>query len=163
MFEVNDIVLYNRTDVCRVHEIRPMAFLGGERINYYVLKPVYDDSQANSTFYVPVDADESRVRRAFSADELRALLSDRSRRIPWIDAPLIRKKEYTDLLGRSQPAELLALIRTLADHRARQLSAGRKFSDADEKYLVAAEKKLFPLFRYILGVDWEAFQQVVTE
>ena len=163
MFEVNDIVLYNQTDVCRVHEIRPMAFLGGERINYYVLKPVYDDSQANSTVYVPVDADESRVRRAFSADELRAMLTDRSRRVAWIDATLIRKKEYTDLLGRGQPAELLGLIRTLADHRAEQLRAGRKVSEIDEKYLVAAEKKLFPLFRYILGVDWEVFQQVVTQ
>ena len=81
MFEVNDIVLYNRTDVCRVHEIRRMACLG-EYSDYYMLKPVYEDSQANSVVYVPVDADESRIRRAFSVEELRAMLTDTSHRVP---------------------------------------------------------------------------------
>lgn len=162
MFEVNDIVLYNRTDVCRVQEIREMACLG-ERSNYYVLKPVYEDTQANSTVYVPVGADESRVRRAFSVEELRAMLEDESRKVTWIDAPLIRKKEYTDILNRSHPAELIALIRTFSRRRAETLRAGRKFSEADEKYLAAAEKKLFPLFRYILNIEWEDFLPLVTK
>ena len=161
MFEVNDIVLYNRTEVCRIQEIREMVCLG-ERSNFYVLKPVYDDSQANSTVYVPVDADESRIRRAFSVEELRAMLEDRSRKVPWFDAPLIRKKEYTDLLNRSQPAELIALIRTVSARRTEQPRAGRKFSEADEKYLAAAEKKLYPLFKYILDVEWEDFLPMVT-
>lgn len=161
MFEVNDIVLYNRTDVCRVQEIRPMACLGEYR-DYYVLKPVYDDSQANSTVYVPVSADESRVRRAFSADELRAMLADNSCRVPWLDSPLMRKKEYTELLGRSKPTELIALIRTLSAQRAAKLRTGHKFSEADEKYLLAAQKKLFPLFKYILNVEWEEFLSVIT-
>ena len=161
MFEVNDIVLYNRTDVCRVHEIRRMACLG-EYSDYYMLKPVYEDSQANSVVYVPVDADESRIRRAFSVEELRAMLTDTSHRVPWLDSPLIRKKEYTDLLGRSVPSELIGLIRTLSERREEQSRAGRKFSDADEKYLVAAQKKLVPLFKYILNVEWEEFLNEVA-
>lgn len=161
MFEVNDIVLYNRTDVCRVHEIRPMACLG-EYSDYYVLKPVYDDSQTGSTIFVPVSAGENRVRKAFSVEELRAMLTDDSHRVPWLDSPLIRKKEYTELLGRSNPAELIGLIRTLSARRAEQVRAGRKFSEADEKYLLAAQKKLFPLFKYILGVEWEEFQTIVA-
>lgn len=161
MFEVNDIVLYNRTDVCRVQEIRSMACLG-ERSDYYVLKPVYEDSQANSTVYVPVGADESRVRRAYSADELRAMLADGGHRAPWIDSPLIRKKEYTDLIGRGKPDELIGLIRTLVAQRAEKLRTGHKFSEADEKYLLSAQKRLFPLFRYILDVEWEEFQQIVA-
>ena len=161
MFEVNDIVLYNRTEVCRVQEIRAMACLG-QYMDFYVLKPLYDDSQANSTVYVPVSADESRVRRTFSAEELRAMLTDNSCRVPWLESPLIRKKEYTDLLGRSKPDELIALVRTLHEQRIAKLSAGHKLSEADEKYLSAAQKKLFPMFRYVLNVEWEEFLTVLS-
>ena len=99
MFEVNDIVLYNRTDVCRV---------------------------------------------------------------PWMESPLIRKKEYTELLGRGKPDELIALVRTLNAQRVAKLSAGHKLSEADEKYLSAAQKKLFPMFRYVLNVEWEEFLTVLS-
>ena len=34
MFQVNDIVLYNQADVCRVIEIRKMLFMGKEYIDY---------------------------------------------------------------------------------------------------------------------------------
>lgn len=163
MFEINDIVLYNRTEVCRVHEMREMPFLGGKRILYYVLRPVYEDSPSNSTVFVPVDAGESRVRKAFSAAELREMLADDSHRVAWIDSPMIRKKEYTDLLNRSHPVELIGLIRTLNDRRAAKQRTGQKFSEADEKYLSIAEKKLYPLFKYILNVTWEDFLPMVTD
>ena len=162
MFEVNDIVLYNRTDVCRVQEIRQMACLGHYK-DYYILKPVYDDSLANSTLFVPVDADENRICSAFTADELRALLACKHPSVPWLDSPLIRKKEYTELLGRSNPAELIGLIRTLSARRMELQNLGRKFSEADEKYLSAAEKKLYPLFKYSLGWEYEDFIQALAK
>ena len=59
----------------------------------------------------------------------------------------------TDILNRNHPAELIALIRTVYRRRTETLRAGREFSEADEKYLAAAEKKLFPLFRYILNIE----------
>lgn len=163
MFEINDIVLYNRTEVCRVQEKREMPFLGGERILFYVLRPVYEDSPSNSTVFVPVDADESRICRMCSADELRSMLTGGSRRVPWIDSALIRKKEYTDLLNRGNPVELIGLIRTLHDRREAVLRSGHKFSEADEKYLAAAEKKLYPLFKHILNVEWEDFLPMITD
>lgn len=162
MFQVNDIVLYNQTDVCRVQDVRKMPFLGQERIDYYVLKPVYEDSPSNSTVYVPVNADESRLRRAFTADELRQMLNDDSIHVAWIDSPMIRKKEYTEILNRSHPRELIGLIRTVARRRAEKLRAGQKFSDADEKYLAGAEKRLYPLFRYILNVEWSDFLPLIA-
>lgn len=162
MFEVNDIVLYNQTDVCCVKEIREMPFLGNERINFYVLRPVYEDSGANSTLYVPVNAGEDRLHRAFSAEELKAMLAEGGKRVAWIEAPLIRKKEYTEILSRSQPSELIGLVRMLSEHRAARLRTGQKFGEADEKYLLGAQKRLFPLFRYILNVEWDDFLPLIT-
>lgn len=162
MFEVNDIVLYNQTDVCRVQDVRRMPFLDRERIDYYVLKPLYEESPSNSTVYVPVGADESRLRRAFTAEELREMLRDESIRVAWIDSPMIRKKEYADLLNRNHPRELIGLIRTVTRRRAEKLSAGQKFSEVDEKVLTSAEKRLYPLFRYILNVDHGEFLRMVA-
>ena len=162
MFQVNDIVLYNQTDVCRVQEVRRMPFLDSGYADFYMLKPVYEDSPANSTVYVPVTADESRIRRVFSADELKAMLADGSGSVRWIESPLIRKKEYSDLLNRNHPAELLGLIRTLSRCREEKQRVGQRFSDADEKTLQSAEKRLFPVFRYILNVEWEEFVELAA-
>lgn len=162
MFEINDIVLYNQTDICIVKEIREMPFPGEGRINFYVLRPMDDDSNANPTLYVPLNAGEERLHRMFSAEELKAMLAEGGKRIAWFDAPLIRKKEYSDILSRSRPQELIGLIRTLEEHRAARLRLGQKVSEADEKYLLSAQKRLFPLFRYILNVEWDDFLPLIA-
>ena len=162
MFQINDIVLYNQTDVCRVEDVREMPFLDAQRINYYVLKPVYEESPSNSRVYVPVTADETRVRRAFSADELRQMLDSDSAAVPWIESSMLRKKAFSDILSRNHPRELIGLIRTICKRRDEKLRAGQKFSDMDEKMLSSAEKRLYPLFKYILDVEWNDFLPMIA-
>ena len=162
MFQINDIVLYNQTDVCRVEDIQEMPFLDSQRINYYVLKPVYEESPSNSKVYVPVSAGESRVCRAFSADELRQMLDSDGVAVPWIESSMLRKKEFTDILNRNHPRELIGLIRTICKRRNEKLRAGQKFSEMDEKMLSAAEKRLYPLFKYILDEDWNDFLPMIA-
>ena len=117
MFQINDVVLYNQTDVCRVEDVREMPFLDAQRINCYVLKPIYEESPSNSRVYVPVSADETRVRRAFSADELRQMLDSDSAAVPWIESSMLRKKAFSDILSRNHPRELIGLIRTICKRR----------------------------------------------
>ena len=162
MFQVNDIVLYNQTDVYRVQGIQSMPFLDQGRMDYYVLKPIYEDSPSNSTVYVPVDADSSRLHKAFSAAELQALLDEGGRKIAWIDAPTIRKKEYNALLNHGQPQDLIGLIRMLCNRREEKARRGLHMGEADEKLLLNAEKRLYPLFRYTLNVNWNDFLKLVT-
>jgi len=162
MFEINDIVLYNQTDICRIEDIRTMPFLDRERINYYVLRPVYEENAGSQTLYVPVTADEARLHRAYSTAELREMLDSPEKTVHWNESPMIRKKEFNDILSRNDPAELIGLIRVVDARRAEKLNAGQKFSESDEKYLTAAEKRLFPLFRYILNVEWDVFLEMIV-
>ncbi len=162
MFQVNDIVLYNQTDVCQVKDIRRMPFLGKEKIDYYVLKPVYEDSAANSTVYVPVGADESRLHRTFSAQELRDMLDDPGVEVLWIDCAGQRKMHFAEILSRNHPAELIALIRMLTDRRRDRIERGQRISEADEKVLQSAQKRLYPLFRCTLNVGWNEFLEMVS-
>lgn len=163
MFAVNDIVVYNHTDVCRVEDIRAMPFPGEEHIEYYMLKPVYEETMNHSTLYVPVTAGEDRIRRAFTAQELMDMLAGPCGNFRWIDSAMIRKKEFNDVLGRNDPRELISMVRTVGAKRAEKLAAGQKFSDSDEKHLVLAQKRLFPLFRYTVHVEWEDFVRMLTQ
>lgn len=163
MFAVNDVVIYNRTDVCRISEIKEMPFLGGERIEYYVLKPVYEEATGGSTLYVPVTAGEDRIRRSFTAEELLSMLEEPEECFRWIDSAMIRKKTFCDVLSRNDPRELISMARVAGKKRAEALAAGRKFSESDEKYLVTAQKRLYPLFRHVIRVEWEEFQKILAQ
>ena len=59
--------------------------------------------------------------------------------------------------------ELIGLIRTICKRRSEKLRAGQKFSEMDEKTLSAAEKRLYPLFKYILDVDWNDFLPMIAD
>lgn len=161
MFQVNDIVLYNQADVCRIDEIRKMPFMVKEYIDYYVLKPVSDENSGMTT-YVPIDADEKRLHRMFSADELREMIQHPSTAIRWIESPVIRKKEYSEWIANAHPSELIAMIRMLTEKRAEKIKSGHRVSESDEKLIASATKRLYPLFHYILDVEWENFLALIT-
>lgn len=54
MYRVNDTVVYGAQGVCRIADITKRD-IGGMPMDYYVLKPVYDD---NSTLFVPISNDK---------------------------------------------------------------------------------------------------------
>lgn len=93
-------------------------------------------------------AGEDRIRKAFTAQELEQMLSEPNERFQWIDNAMIRKKEFSDVLSRNDPRELISLVRVISAKRAEKLASGQKISESDEKYLASAEKRLSPLFRY---------------
>ena len=161
MFQIGDIVVYNGTDVCRVHEKCRMPFPGHGQMEYYRLKPLYEETASNSTLYVPVSAGEDRLRKAFNCDELRAMLEEEGRKVPWIDNAALRRKTYGELLRSGDTPALIGLIRTVSARREQARRAGKRSSDADEKLLQAAQKRLFPLFRYAMGVEWDEFIRLV--
>ena len=72
MFCVNDTILYGAQGVCRIASIVRESF-GSGPVDYYVLKPVYND---NSTIYVPVENGDltGKMRRILSSEEIIALI-----------------------------------------------------------------------------------------
>ena len=72
MFQVNDMIVYGAHGVCRIAEIEERDF-NGSSIEYYILKPVYDEK---ATIFVPVLNDRltAKMRRVLSKDEIEALI-----------------------------------------------------------------------------------------
>ena len=99
MININDTILYGSEGVCTVVDIVERDF-GGKAMQYYVLKPVYNNS---STIYVPVhnEALTAKMRRILSKEEIydiiQAMPGEESM---WIEDENERKEKYKEILHR---------------------------------------------------------------
>ena len=77
MFEIGDLIMYGTNGVCRVTGFCSSPFDANDKREYYVLKPVHD--QSNLVIYTPVE-NESVVRRPLlspeSANDLLSQIND---------------------------------------------------------------------------------------
>lgn len=149
MFGVNDTVMYENCEVCKIVDIRSECFQK-KRVLYYVLKPVYDGS---STFYSPV-ANEQKIRRVLSAEEIYELIQIMpDTETEWIENEQSRKEKYNEILRKGDHRELIKLLKTLYGKRKEKLQAGRKFHTADEKIMKEAEHILHGEFAHVLKIQ----------
>lgn len=153
-FNINDTVLYCAHGVCKISEITAKRF-NGRTIEYYVLKPVYNDS---STIFVPTDNDAltDKMHRILSADEIYSLIKSMpDEEQIWIEDERERRDRYKEILSGSDRTELIRLIKTL--HLRQQARSGRKkrLHMADEKFLKDAEKLLHEEFAHVLSIRCE--------
>lgn len=152
MFNVGDTVIYSGQGICKIEE-KVEKDLKGKVTEYLVLKPIYEKS---STIFLPLNnaALVSRMRPVLSKDEIMNIINS----IPeqesiWIENENQRKTKYGEIITRSQPTELIRLIKTLSLHEKKQKERGRKFHLTDETFLKDAEKILFNEFAHVLNIQ----------
>lgn len=162
MYNVNDTVLYGVHGICRIAGISEKD-LGGNRVEYYVLKPVYENQ---STIFVPVHSQilTAKMRRVLSAGEIYALI----KAIPdentiWIENENTRRARYKEILSRGDRVELVRLIKTLHLHEQSQKGKGRKLHTADERLMKEAEKILYEEFAHVLHIKREEVLSFILE
>lgn len=154
MFQVNDIVLYSSSGVCKITEITQKE-IGNQKIDYYVLKPVYEN---RSTVFVPTknEALLAKMRRLLSKEEIYALIREMpEEELIWIEDDAERKEEYRKLLLEGDRRQLVKLIKTLYLHQQKRLEAGKRVHIADSQFLREAEEALYNEFAYVLGLKRE--------
>ncbi|MCD8025415.1 MAG: CarD family transcriptional regulator [Clostridiales bacterium] len=152
MFDTNQIVLYGSNGVCKIIEITTKK-VGGNSIEYYVLKPVYSDT---STLFVPTQNEQlvGKMRNIMSADEIYEILKN----MPeddneWIDNKNDRFTACKDVISSGDCKRLVKLIRTLKTHETAQNKKGKKLHIADERFLKEAEKTVCDEFSLVLNID----------
>lgn len=151
MININDTILYGSEGVCTVVDIVERDF-GGKAMQYYVLKPVYNNS---STIYVPVhnEALTAKMRRILSIEEIydiiQAMPGEESM---WIEDENERKEKYKEILHRGDRMELVRIIKALYNHQQAQRSKGKHLHTADEHFFKEAEKMLYDEFALVLNI-----------
>ncbi len=151
-FQINDMVQYGATGICKITGIEKKQIMGKEKA-YFVLQPMFDNGSA---VYVPTDSQPliSKMRRVLSPDEIYALIQS----IPgdediWIEDKTTRQEEFRALLQRGDRAEVIKLIKSMYLQEKRQHEKGKKLHLADEKLYKTAQKVLYDEFAFVLNIQ----------
>lgn len=153
-FEVDDLILYSGTGVCRVAAV---DYREGRA--FYTLAPLY----GTETIYVPADA-KVFMRPVLSSAEAEALIAQ----IPSIDAEPVAGQNF-HLLGRyyqealqtHQCTDLIKLIKTTYCRNTQ--AGGKKPYKLDENYRKRAEDLLHGELAASLGIPRELVGAYITQ
>ena len=146
MFAVGELILYGRTGVCRVEEIRET---GGTA--YYVLQPLYQTCSVT----VPAASPKVFLRPLLSAAQVRGLLADFStlEAEPYYNRNLNQlRAHYAACMDNRDSLELLRFAKSLRLKQRETAAQKKKFGSVDERYLREVEALLFGEFAAALGI-----------
>lgn len=162
MFQKNDMVRYGAHGVCKIEDITEKSF-NGATIQYYVLRPVYNDT---STIYVPLgnQALTQNMRRVLSETELLALIQTMPQEESlWIENEEMRKTRYQEILAGGNRADLIRMLKALYLHQREQQEKGRRLHMSDDHFFKEAEKMLHEEFALVLGIPREQVLPYILE
>lgn len=154
MYEVGSLILYGRTGVCRVEEIKENTVSGECRL-FYVLKPLYQ------TCNITVAVDNTKVfsRPIISRDEAHSLIDS----MPGIKAEPYRNRNITQLreyyknwLESHECIRIVEMTKSLYAKRCEAEREKRKFGAVDERFLKEAEELLFGELAAALDIEKNA-------
>lgn len=151
MLSVGQMVLYGTNGVCRVEDIT-VKRIGGNNIEYFVLKPV---CAANSTLFIPTknDALLAKIRDIVTQDEIREILDNLPEAGEWNDNKIERTEAFKATIARADCRELVEMIRLLVSHSNALQAEGKQLHLSDERLLKEAEKMISEEFSLVLGVE----------
>jgi len=149
-FNVNDHVVYGKSGVCIITEIR--ALNDSSQDVYYHLKPI---NHNNSTVYVPIESDAlvQKMRAVLTKEEIDLLLLQlKDKKLNWIDDKVERSEFFKKILREGNREELILLIECLYNKHIDRKNAGKRLLACDESALKLAEKLIEDEFSFVLDI-----------
>jgi CarD family transcriptional regulator len=161
MFQINDIVVYGTTGVCRVTDIAKEKYLGKEETEYYVLQPVFNNKMVIKT---PVNNQKVVMRNIINKNDVLSLIDDMANK----EAISINNdRERSELckaaLRTGDIEEWIRVIKILKLEQKEKSAAGKKLNKIDEEIMKAAEKQLFEEFAIVLEIPPEEVNQYIKK
>ena len=152
MYQVDELIMYGSTGVCKIKEITKQDF-GGDRL-YYVLEPL---CQAG-VIYAPVDNEKVFMRPVISENEAKDLIDS----IPTIHTEIYKSssmqqltKHYQSILDTHGCTEMLGLIKSIYLKGLEAMKNNRNLGQIDKKFMKRAEDLLYGEFAAAMHVSRE--------
>lgn len=159
MFKVNDYIMYGRTGVCQVTEIRNGKSMGNTGTDYYVLNPVFEK---NSVIMTPVDNEKILMREVVSKQEILSMIDLISNEdTEWIDDDKIRNEKFKSSIKAGICEDWIRLIKTIHLQMEEKKSIGKKISQLDEGILKEVKKLLYEEFSLVLKIPTEEVENII--
>lgn len=163
MYEINDLIMYGSTGVCKVSDITTPEFAADDEDNlYYVLKPLYQ----SGVIYAPVNNEKVFMRPVITEAEAKDLIDN----IPQIHTEIYKNssmqqltKYYQSILDTHRCSDLLKLTKSIHQKKVDAMKQNRHLGQIDKKFMKRAEDLLFGEFAAALNISREDVQSYIQE
>jgi len=161
MYEIDDLIMYGSTGVCKVSDITNPGFsdADGDKL-YYVLEPLYQ----SGVIYAPVDNEKVFMRHVISENEAKDLIDS----IPEIHTEIYKNssmqqltKHYQSILDTHGCKELLTLTKSIYMKKMDAIKNNRHLGQIDKKFMKRAEDLLFGEFAAVLHISREEVERYI--
>ena len=151
LFQTGDHVIYKNNGVCRIEDIRPLAFGEAEK-DYYVLRPIGTEG----TVYVPTEREDEapKLKKIPTKEEIDALLLQVEKSdLKWIENSKMRIVAFDRMLSSSDRASILWVLKMLSLRQKEESSRGKRLCANEERILTTAKKIIVEEFAYALELE----------
>lgn len=162
-FNVNDYVIYGKSGLCFIKEIKKMRMANGPLSEYYILNSV---SGNNVTIYVPCDKENlvAKMRKPLTKTEIDAILEDANgQQINWIDNNNERADYFKKITDNDNYRDWILLISCIHMKKAEKAANGKHLSSKDESTLKLLEKLIEDEFCHSLQLDSNQIGDYIKE
>jgi CarD family transcriptional regulator len=160
LFAVNSCVMFGRTGVCAITDIRTGELIGKPESQYYILRPVYS---ADVAIMAPVDKQRLMIRELISKQEVISLIDAMpAQEEIWYDDDKLRNEKFTAALNSGLCKEWITLIKSLLHKSDEKVSIGKKLSQTDQNVLKDAKKLLYEEFSYSLDMPFNEVESYIA-
>lgn len=161
MYEIDDLVMYGGTGVCKVSGITKPDFVGlNEDRLYYVLEPLYQ----SGVIYAPIENKKVFIRPVISADEAKELIDT----MPEVHTEIYKSssiqqlsKYYQSVIDTHKCMDLIKLTKSLNEKRDNAIKENKHLGQIDKKFMKKAEELLFGEFAAALDISKEEVEDYI--
>ncbi len=151
MYQIGELVQYGSSGVCKIEEIVQGAPGLDKSIQCYLLIPV---NKKEEKIYSPVDNGRVKMRRILSGEEVKDLMQ----KAPEIEQLSILNEKQCESIYREELYSIdcyrwMRLLKTLYTRRSARISAGKKVTATDERYLKNVEDRIKEELSMVMGKD----------
>ena len=151
MYQIGELVQYGNSGVCKIEEIVQGVPGLQKDIQCYLLIPV---NGRDGKIYSPVDSGKVKMRRILSSEEVKELMG----KVPQMEELTILNEKQCESIYKEELYSVdcyrwLGLLKTLYARKAARLSAGKKVTATDERYLKSVEDRLKEEFSIVIGTE----------
>ena len=162
-FAVNDYVIYGKSGLCFVKEIKKMRMANGPLENYYILNSATGNAV---TIYVPCNNEKlaSKMRRPMTKDEIDEILSSaKGQQMLWIDNNNERADKFKAITDSENYRDWLLLASCLHMKKLEKHAIHKHLSGRDESTLKLLEKLIEDEFCYSLQLERSQVSEYIKE
>ncbi len=161
MFEVDDLIVYGGTGVCKVEAISEMDFGPKDKL-YYVLQPLYQ----NGTIYAPTDNEKVYMRPIMSPEQADELIDQ----MPYVKSEVFKSssiqqlsKHYQSVLDTHDSIELIRMTKSIHKKKEDAIKQNRHLGQIDKKFMKRAETLLFGEIAAALEIPLEDVESYISD